>query len=168
MYMMILFFSAKGENNSTHARKTTALNTKQQRLVVCVMFRQHNTVNFVWQAYRVCLTNRTLSFTVNFRNVKNRSKMSNKTICTGVPNNICGAMFDMLYSHMLWPRPTKSGTVIIVSLKYKYQYQQWSNCKIRARGTLSPPSPPPSLLTYPFSFLFPPLPPLRSKPLKFS
>jgi len=40
---------------------------------------------------------------------------------------------------------------------------QWSNCKIRARGTLSL-----SFLPSPFLFPYPSLPSLRSRPLKFS
>jgi len=56
---------------------------------------------------------------------------------------------------------------------------QWLNCKIRARGTLSPPFPfhPPSAFLFPYPFLplplplpfpSPPLSPLRSRPLKSS
>ena len=62
----------------------------------------------------LCLfTNRTLYFTVNLRNGKIDRKCHKplETICTGVPTNICGAMSDMIYSHMLWPRATKSGTI---------------------------------------------------------
>ena len=51
---------------------------------------------------------------------------------------------------------------------------QWSNCKIRARRTLSVPFPlSPFLFPYPFlplplPFISPPIPPLRSRPLKSS
>jgi len=53
--------------------------------------------------------------------------------------------------------------------------KQWSNCKIRARGPLSPPFPfplpflfPHPFLPLPFPFPSPPVPPLRSRPLKSS
>ena len=59
--------------------------------------------------------------------------------------------------------------VIILHLYTK----QWSNCKIRARGTLSPPSPFPSTFLFPYPFLpfplplsFPPSFPLEVGPLK--
>ena len=84
--------------------------------------------------------------------------MSNKTICTGVPNNICGAMFDMLYSHMLWPRSTKSGTKCIskVKLNISISSGQIVKSEQEERFTL------PFLLTYPF---FPSCP-LSSLPLE--
>ena len=54
-------------------------------------------------------------------------------------------------------------------------HAQWSNCKIRARGTLSPPFPFPLPLSFPLTLLSPPsplpspaLPPLRSRPLRSS
>ena len=81
-----------------------------------VIFRQHEyrQTPFRMTSISICLfTNRTLYFTVNLRNGKIDRKCQKpvETICTGVPTNICGAMSDMIYSHMLWPRATKSSTI---------------------------------------------------------
>ena len=54
--------------------------------------------------------------------------------------NICSAMSDMIYSHILWPRATKSSTItvqvsvsvsviqsLVLSFQYQYQCRRFEN-----------------------------------------